>query len=275
MTRSEFIDRAGDRCQMTIPSNLLQVNSTATECVHQVASQRVIVIDNVLRYPDALLQLAGCLDYGLNVVPGRIRYFPGERAYISVWPRPILEHILSRLNECNQTNHTLDEFVKYPLTFSKINSESVRSIQSHQVVPHLDFDSVVSAVLYLSHSDSDIPSGTAFYRHVATGLAYSPPHPDDGIAELMRRRGLSPVEPSHYFEFRKQLMQTNLHELEPIKGSTAITQSTRDWEVVCRVDQKFNRLVIFPSHLFHSPVYTFTGHTAADRVTLNFFLTRC
>jgi len=114
--------------------------------------------------------------------------------------------------------------------------------------PHVDLGRDLAGVLYLMPDDR-CRGGTAFWRHRGTGLLVPPTRIDAQARSFMRRRGL---------RSREQLFTAMLDDHPPAEGRgfRFVTETSAQWELVASVPMRCNRLVLYPSALFHSALVT-------------------
>ena len=234
----------------------------------------LLVIDDFLCDPEAVTHLAGQLDYGLDRQPdSQFQRYPGERARVSLYPEETYAAILNTYRLEGGRPAPLVSYARNSLVFTRIDDDALEELDARQVVPHVDAGIDVIAIVYLSAAE--VGGGTAFYRHRATGLAHLPTHPSFDIARMMREAGFDPLKREDYTRFTKALMYSELDAVSVASGETGISESTAMWEVLRIVPLAYNRLIIFPACVFHSPIYTRReGEDLAQRLTLNVFFTR-
>jgi hypothetical protein len=258
-----------------IPHNLWEIGKSVSISIHPIDGGSVIIVDDFLENHCLVRELSDSLEYNLYSGKKQFRHYPGERAQISIYPKVVFEYALSLISDNINQNLSLEDFIKYPTVFTKMNSKLLKFLDTKQIVPHLDIESFYSGIIYLTHG-IDENGGTAFYRHKKTGLAYLPNNPDDEIAKIMRQNNFNPLVATDYLEFRKFLMYTNINSYSTIRNRTNIEEPNDDWDLVFHIPLKENRLVLFPSTHFHSPVFCSTDDTQKDiRVTQNLFFTKC
>ena len=92
----------------------------------------------------------------------------------------------------------------------------------------------------------------------------------------MRENGFNPLSREDYLSFKKWLMYTNIDSFPTGQRSTGLSKSNSDWELLHKMEIRWNRLALFPSNMFHSPLYSpDSGGSQPDRSTMNLFLTKC
>lgn len=234
----------------------------------------LLVVDDFFRDPEAVTHLAGQLDYGLDLQPnGQFQRYPGERARVSVYPQETYAAMLDAYRSEGGQPAPLATYARNSVVFTRIDDAALEGLDARQVVPHVDAGIDVIGIVYLSATE--VGGGTAFYRHRATGMAHLPAHPTLAIVRTMREAGFDPLRKEDYTRFTKELMYSELDAMSVGPGETGISESTAMWEVLRIVPIAYNRLIIFPAGVFHSPIYTRReGEDLARRLTLNVFFTR-
>ena len=249
--------RAASDLSMTIAPDLVtetlaQFNPDARVTVHYVGTEKtpVIVIDDLLAYPEAMVELA-CQP--IEFVENRQDFYPGKRktaphAYSEQLKRQYADLIRShyQIEPTTQPNCLLSAF-----SLTMTQPQYLRPIQ---MLPH--FDSPLSEQFAVVHYLFRGPQGgTSLYRH--------------------RKTGFETVTHSRIAQYGKTLKQQaygmHLHQ------SPAYTNGSGPlFEQIHTVEAKFNRAVLYPSNCLHSADISSTAKLPDDprtgRLTLNTFL---
>jgi hypothetical protein len=222
----------------------------------------VLVLDNVYADPGYVRRVALSLDF----LAGRNR-FPGFEARVSIDPRPLLEVV----------NHFVDDRMAFTplfetqLVFSMI-SDAVDPRLRRQTAPHTDGDGILAGVVYLN-PPHQCRGGTAFYRHVSTGLLERPTRTTPRLAAIMRKHQLRSVD-----QLARWMMRAQPRKRQRARSTVELlTGSTREWELVRCIEMKCNRLILYFGSLFHSAYLTpasFGDSLATRRLTQTFLLAR-
>lgn len=226
------------------------LNPAPTVRVEHVGRERepVLIIDDVLRFPDALV------DYAADEVPFKPAWrpddgFPGVRA-----PAP--------LNYVRSLAQAVDELVVSTFALGAVKlaraecslsvvSMPAETLAPRQCIPHVDTADPLQFA-YLHYLCDPRLGGTAFYRHRATGFeAITPERWDEWQA--VRAREIEDAPPQGY-----------------IAGDTAEYLQTG------AVDAVFNRLVIYRSRVLHAglipPDIALSPLPREGRLTANIFV---
>lgn len=240
--------------------------SDVWSCQHEIISgEKVIIIDNALKNPLGLRTFAESLDYDLVSAPREFRVYPGERATVSWSTDRLAECILKHYFKDNTHEHL--NFKRQATVFTRMNGEKLKRIHPKQQAPHIDFGQRLVALIHLS--DDEYLGATGFYRHLRTGIDCFPPVPSTYVMEKMESDGFNPLSDEDYRAFIKQILYEGLNDYACPELGTGIAASNSVWNVVGIVKARFNRLLIFPGYLIHSPIFDGYSSSGCSRVTLN------
>jgi hypothetical protein len=216
------------------------------------AMQKIIVIENLLEHPQALIDYAAL--HNFKPAPGQTagKGYPGIQlapptAYsqaISEFIKPLIQQEFGiaadaemRKSECAMSLMTLKESELSPA----------------QCVPHFDTSNInqFAIILYLCDQSH---GGTAFYRHNATGFEFVIPQTSD-----------------HYFD--SFLAELKAHP----PAQKYFTDSNAQFTKLGVLPAAINRMVIYRSCTLHSPYLINPEHSInADprtgRLTVNTFV---
>lgn len=239
-------------------SEIFALSDAYSESIVRAGSWNILVIDNFYKSPDKVRSLALSLEYGLNLSQRQFRFYPGKRATVSHHPEKLFQTVISRYHSIDTAiTSKLSSWHRQPVVFSLLSGDEVRNLHPKQRVPHVDSSSLVG-VICLTPSEY-CNGGTAFYRHRVTGLDYLPPCPNRDVVQAMISYGFNPLDSDSYIEFKKTICFDALGDTSNIVGHTGFPCSTKTWEVLALAPVMYNRLIVFPGHLLHSPVYNSTG----------------
>lgn len=235
---------------------------------------KVLVCDDFYKNPEQIASLAHSLDYTLDWGEAEHKLYPGERAYVSLGAGEI-EGLLLNIYFSNEPSFSklLRLGRKQPLTFTRMNDSTIALANPRQRVPHIDSDCELVALVYLGTTEAAQESETIFYRHRSSGIHYLPRLFTSAIAGLAKDFGMGLLTAANYNELVKSLMFSGTGGEEIDKYLTGISEETDEWEIIGRVKAQFNRCIIFPAKIFHSPVYRASSPppSPACRLTQNFF----
>ena len=220
--------------------------------LHRVGIEKtpIIVIDDIIDNPDALVDYAASL---APFPPEVGTYYPGLRLQLPNEPIVVdyVTVVCRTLASLMGSAYGLRNFVLQSVAFSIVTSQP-SELQPMQTIPHIDgADPLHFAVLhYLSHHEG---SATAFFRHVRTGF-----------------ETLTPQRAGPFGQARDKD--------KAIYGAASgyVRGSANGFDEIGRVESRFNRLVVYPSNLFHSGIlpddYDFNPDPRRGRLTTNIFL---
>lgn len=215
----------------------------------RVGEHTVVFIDDFLRDPQALVDVAGSACFEPCPGADEKRGYPGIRA-----PAPMAysESLTALLDPLIKVNFGVPEALpvkKTPCAFS-LTTVAPRELGPMQRVPHFDASTphYMAVLLYLCNEEH---GGTAFYRHRATGLQQI-------TAENRERYGAAV-----YGEIE--------HRPAPLRY---FDDSDEHFEFLGMMPARFNRLVIYRGSLLHSAIVNpqrLSADPRAGRLTVNTF----
>ena len=134
------------------------------------------------------------------------------------------------------------------IMFNRIRSNE-KNLDELQTQPHIDsipteddYMYNFATILYLN-DEKECKGGTSFYRHKLSGVE----------------------KPKTWEEFHNIVGNTKN------KYNNLITESNNDWEIIGNISMKFNRMVIYPTDLFHSGYIEKNDFVNYDRITQTAF----
>ncbi|WP_323815260.1 DUF6445 family protein [Cellvibrio sp. NN19] len=212
--------------------------------------KKIIVIDDLLQQPQTMVDIAAQSIF--NPYPGyeNKKGYPGIRApapqdysyNITTFLEPIIKRELQIPAHLN--------IRKSPCSFSLLTMQP-ETLGPLQRTPHFDSSNPhhIAVLLYLCDEHH---GGTAFYRHVATGL--------DQITATTREQ---------YLDVCYDELNTKRPKADYIKDSTEL------YTKIGSVQAKFNRLVIYKGSILHAPFIesniSVDSHPRTGRLTVNTF----
>ncbi len=221
--------------------------------IHEIGQSRshVIVIDDFLPDARTVVEAAAALapfpPEGGTAYPGLRRQI-GPADAVSAY----VLRALQALSPYIRDGFGAAGFAVTEASFSLVTTrpEGLRGLQR---VPHIDSDDQM--LLAILHHLHDIPdTGTAFYRHIPTGLERA--------------------DASSSTDLRQHL-HAEAARLETAAGGFA-GDSNDTFEQIFTVEGRFNRLVIYPGCLLHSgvisPDFTYSADPRKGRLTANMFV---
>lgn len=211
---------------------------------HGAEREPVVVIDNFAPDPQRFIDDAGFL-YFSPIGP----HYPGVRAVVAA---PMLRDLLAALEPVVADTFGASGFEVLNAFYSLVTTPP-SALAPIQRLPH--FDGVERERLALLHFLSrDERSGTAFYRHRATGF-------ETANAERL---------PQYLSALDADLKQHGMPEPSYIGGDTPI------FERIARHEGRFNRAILYRSNTLHCADIpedmTFVADPEAGRLTVNTFI---
>lgn len=196
-------------------------------------NEKVIVLDNFYKNPDAVRRFALSLDYEDQSTPN----YPGHQSVIPCLSKSIvarLEHEVGAKIDVEQSRGQMGYF-----RFIFASGKSRLKVHTDM----LDW----TVVIYLS-PNCPPEVGTNLYRHKHTGLI-GPPKPDE-LTEL----GYQSFE-----DFEQKVV-------------VADTLNDNAWEITRRIEYRYNRCLLFKANeLFHAHSKGYGDRFDNGRLTQNFF----
>lgn len=210
----------------------------------------ILVIDDIVDNPDALVDYAASL---APFPPEAGNYYPGLRLQLPRDPIVVdyVDTICRTLANLMASAYRLRKITVQSVAFSIVTKQP-SELHPLQTIPHFDSaNPLFFAVLhYLSHHEN---SATAFFRHVGTGFETMTPQRAGPFGQTRDREKAIYGTPEGY-----------------VRGSSNC------FEEIGRVEGCYNRLVVYPSNLFHSGIlpddYDFSSDPRRGRLTTNIFL---
>lgn len=208
------------------------------------SEEPVVVVDNVLVDPDALIEHAAQAAFDLP--PAASRY-PGLVAPLpDTYRNQVAQLLLGPMAGSFGVN---PGFRPPSYGFFGLATVGPEAMTPAQAAPHIDSHRLNSfaTVHYLSPAAF---GGTAFYRHKATGYEVVTPIRSDGYRRLRRQ-------------------ELEAHKDRPLEEVRQL------YEEIAHVEARFNRLIFYRAGLFHSACLTAgvdLGNTPrTGRLTANMF----
>ena len=221
--------------------------------IHEIgqSKSRIVIIDNFLKDPNRIIDQAAALapfpKEGTTAYPGQRRQLSPSDA-VSAY---IIEALQLASPLINEAFGPLTSVIEASFSLLTTRPEALNSLQR---IPHYDtYDPEFIAVLHHLHHVPD--TGTAFYRHVRTGLE----RVDSDTAPLLNQA-------------RKDDESIDQPHLRP----HYIYGSNEHYEKIFQADGHFNRLLIYQGCLLHSgvisPKFSFSQDPRTGRLTSNIFI---
>lgn len=228
---------------MSWTKDVIAINPRAKLTVETVGRgrHRVVLVDDFYQHPEQVVELARSLSYVGGKLHGN---FPGSRAIISLDTAPSIATIGALWGSPLEPAQLFQ-----PVVFSAIVNDGALRLNVAQRMPHVDPG--VSAMVYLN-PDDECEGGTGLYRHTLTGLERLPL---TATPEMLRLAELCDVDreamktPAGYTSFQDHII---FNPLFAVQENTYINDGNPFWELLYKIEMKFNRLVVFDGRMFHS-----------------------
>ena len=126
--------------------------------------------------------------------------------------------------------------------------------------PHVD-PAIFATVLYLNPENTlggNIPGGTAFFRHKATGLTNM-----ENVYTGFRRT-------EQYWNLKEWIYDFSDKAQDKIDNDISLIDDV--WEEEHHVPMQFNRMIIYPSYMWHTAVCRNGWYNDVPRVSLSGFV---
>lgn len=254
---------------MFLDKNRLRLNpNLKIEKIQIAEGAECCIVDDVYQDPHYIREVALSLDFN------HMRsFYPGYDAMISLDSSEFRE-LFSRLAE---RNLRITDKSEYGYLFSQVCEDSPL-FNRHFPHPHVDMFRLKNRWKYAATLFLNLPQqcagGTAFYRHIESGIVKFPVKP---IPEIQRLLELH--EKSSLWELNQDWMSGRPGYLESAARSGLtwglITETNDQWEKIYCVEMKFNRLAFYDAMIFHCPHIRsgdFKNTHFAKRLTQQFFL---
>lgn len=217
----------------------------------QIGAHQVLLIDDFLDDPSALLEAACASAFELCPGVAEGKGYPGMRATA---PMSYSQELAALLDPLIKVNFGIDDALplrKTPCMFS-LTTVPPASLGPLQRTPHFDSSTPhhMAALLYLCGEQH---GGTGFYRHRATGLQQITPQTKADYEQAYRAEIERRPPPPRYFD-----------------------DSDAHFEFLGMVPARFNRLVVYSGGLLHTacvhPQLSISGDPRRGRLTVNTFV---
>ena len=133
---------------------------------------------------------------------------------------------------------------------------SDRDVHRISIQPHVD-PAMFATVLYLN-PEENIQGGTSFFRHGATGLTNM-----EKVHTPFKRT-------EEYWNFKEWMYDFSDKAEDLIDNDTMLIDGV--WEEEHHVPMKFNRMIIYPSYMWHSAIVKKGWYKDVPRVSMSGFV---
>ena len=233
---------------MTIETPPLRISADARMEMRRIGREGhpLLIIDNAISEPERLIESAAAAVFEK---PDHTRY-PGLNAPL---PDYYGQGILNAVNPLLARGFGMPANLRKTMFgFLALATEAPEDLEPVQKVPHHDSPDPFRIAL-VHYFCKDMAGGTGFFRHKATGF--------EGVDA--RRRG--------------DYVRHAAAELETTGGQLTrhVTDETPNYELIDFAELKFNRLIIYRSHVLHSGLLEgahLTNDPRTGRLTANSFI---
>jgi len=226
----------------------IMLNSDAEVSLRRIGSEGVplLIVDNVLADPQAMVELAAASTFGAPVSP----WYPGVNAPM---PEAYLQALLPVLRPSLARAFGLPAHGRLAaMSFLALSTRRADQLLPRQRIPHYDQPDpgMLAMVHYLGRAQG---GGTGFFRHLDTGF--------------------ETVSPGR----REAYMAAVDAELEALSDSLAgfAGPETPGYEMTAAVEACFNRLIVYPACVLHCALFDgarLSEDARTGRLTANSFV---
>ena len=231
-----------------------RVNDELKYEISKLESHPIIIIDDVLENPhDFIDQVVEKLPMQYNELhkgdPDEV--FPGYQSNIHLNLAEVSKLTGHMIQKCTDFKNIEPDLIK---VFYQINAMySDREVPRISIQPHID-PAVYATVLYLS----DVEGGTSFFTHSETGLTNT-----ENIHKPFKRT-------EEYWNLKEWVYDFSPKATELVDNDTMLIDKV--WEEQYHVPMKFNRMIIYPSFMWHTAVMKNGWYKDKPRVSMSGFV---
>ena len=231
-----------------------RVNDELKYEITTLESHPIIIIDNVLENPhDFISEVVEKLPMQYNELgkgdPDEV--FPGYQSNVHLDLAELSKLTGHMIQKCTDFKNIDPDREKSLYQVNAMYSD--REVPRISVQPHID-PAVYATVLYLC----DGQGGTSFFRHSATGLTNT-----ENIHKPFKRT-------EEYWSFKEWVYDFSSKATDMIDNDTMLIEDV--WEEEYHVKMKFNRMIIYPSYMWHSAIMKKGWYKDDPRVSLSGFV---
>ena len=237
-----------------IHEETLQVSDDFHYEVTMLDTHHVIIVDNVLKNPQLFLEnIVEKLPLKINdshpniVFPGPVGKFPIQLKELDY----LIGYLLKKCTDFDNIDpKQIESFYQLNAVYSDVE------ISRASIQPHVD-PTVYATVLYLN-PEEDIKGGTAFFDHSSCGLTNI-----EHVSQPFKRT-------EEYRNLKKWQYDFGRKSTELIDCDSMLMEDV--FQEVHFVPMKFNRLILFPSYVWHSAIIKKGWYKDRPRVSLSGFV---
>jgi len=230
-----------------------RVSDNLSYDVTNLDNHHVIIVDNVLENPHAFIDdVVKKVPMQLNKLNVANEVFPGYQSKLHI-ELPEVTYLVGHLiQKCTNFKKLDPSEIKVSYQVNAMNSD--REVHRVSIQPHID-PAVYACVLYLNE-DGD--GGTSFFTHKSTGLTNM-----ENVHTPFKRT-------QQYWNYKEWVYDFVEKSKEKVDNDTMLIEDV--WEEEHHIQMKFNRLVIYPSYIWHSAVMKKGWYTDMPRISLSGFV---
>jgi len=243
------------------PDDLRVNDDLQFDCVKVGPDQNhpIITVDNVLANPDQFIKnIVEKAPAEFNDLSNPEEVFPGYQAHLSIGFSDIQKLVTLFINKYTDFNDCVEEQMRFSHQINIMYTDV--KCKRLQLQPHVD-PAMFAYVLYLN-PEEECKGGTSFYEHKKCGIVNM-----ENVDKRFKRT-------ENYWNYKEwQYDFYNQKKDDEIELDTALIEDEYVEELM--VPMKFNRLVIYPSYVWHhavvrpgwfkdNPRVSMSGFVAAD-----------
>ena len=223
--------------------------------VTRIENHPVIVVDEVLENPHEFIrEIVSKLPMQYNELSNPEEVFPGYQSRLHIDLPEVSLLVGHMIQKCTDFTNIEPSDVKVSYQVNAMHSD--RDVNRVSIQPHID-PTVFATVLYLN-PEKDIEGGTSFFKHKDTGLTNM-----ENIYKPYKRT-------EEYWNFKEWAYDFQNKALDKIDNDTMLIEDV--WEEEHHVPMKFNRMVIYPSYMWHTAVMKKGWYTDRPRISMSGFV---
>ena len=237
-----------------IDEETLQVSDDVHYEVTMLDTHHVIVVDNVLKNPQLFLKnVVEKLPLKINdshpdiVFPGPVGKFPIQLKELDY----LIGFLIKKLTDFKNIDpKAIESFYQLNALYSDVE------VKRASIQPHVDL-AMYATVLYLN-PEQDMKGGTSFFHHSACGMTNM-----EHVSQPFKRT-------EEYWGLKEWTYDFKKKSTEKVDCDSMLMENV--FEEVHFVPMKFNRLIIFPSYIWHSAIIKKGWYRDRPRVSLSGFV---
>ena len=237
-----------------IDEETIRVSDNVHYEVTKLGTHHIITVDNVLENPQ----------YFIDNIVEKLPLKPNNRHPDVVFPGPtgkfpiqlpeldyLVGYILQKCTDFTDIDpKNVESFYQLNAIYSDVE------VKRASIQPHVD-TALYATVLYLN-PDEDMKGGTSFFSHSSTGLTNM-----EHIHKPFKRT-------EEYWNLKEWTYDFMKKSEEKIDCDSLLMEDV--WEEEHHIKMKYNRMIIFPSYMWHSAIIKKGWYKDKPRVSLSGFV---